>query len=698
MKAMPSSNRARGRAAARKGNEPVRGAIPMLAVAFLLALFMGYIWSNFYDLQINHGTDFAARAARQHLIPEKHTGRRGSILDRHGAALASSIESYSLAVRPPQIKDMPLTVSFLSSVMDVPQDKIISQLQSSKKYLVLRRNLSEIQARDIREAGLAGLELYNEQSRIYKNSHQAAQLLGFTGQDSIGLEGLERSFESRLAGRSTFFQAQRSASGTRMYMEDGMLSNLKMLNGRDLQLTIDSTIQHYTEKTLAAAVRENAAQWGGALVVHAAGGEILAWAQAPLINPNLYSQYPPEHRRNRLAMDALEFGSTIKPFVVAAALEEGKITPDTLFDTENGKWTLRGKTFTDTRPKKLLSVTDGMKYSSNIVMGKIAMLLGAKKYQNYLYRLGFGQKSSLPLTGENPGILRQAVKWGEVDLAAAGFGQGFSSTLIQMAQAYLCLINGGIKKPLRLILDAPPAQDEERIFSPDTAARVMRMLEAVVNDEDGGGRAARIPWLKVLGKTGTAEVAEQGVYGEKRIASFVGVAPADKPELLVLVVIVDPRNNKYGATAAAPIFKQVLTDALASLGRLPDADPKAATALEDEAERFQPAAYTQRMAREDALKRSGLAGASVTGSAGPAERGRGLPSFHKVPDLRGLALHEAAAVLAAGNIIPLVRGQGARVARQSPPPGADWPLGSFPPLREPLPGDNAFVIWLEDKS
>ncbi|MCL1915597.1 MAG: penicillin-binding transpeptidase domain-containing protein [Desulfovibrionaceae bacterium] len=680
-----------------------QGIIPMLFIACALVIFLGHIWLNFYDLQINQGRDnpkirgynLEAMAENQNFVSERHTGRRGSIVDRNGVALSSSVGGYSLALQPLYVKDSQTVAAFLEHTMDMPEKNMLPQINSGKKYIELARNLPYAQAKILQESQMpAGLLLFNQQARIYQNNQQAAQLLGFAGMDSVGREGLELVFENWLAGKSAVLKVQTNASGKRrFYHSDEKLKQLRSLDGQDLHLTIDSTVQHYAEQALAEAVRENEAQWGGTLVIHIPSGEILAWAQAPLINPNMYGRYSQIDRRNRIALDAVEFGSTVKPFLLAAALEEGQISTQTVFDAENGKWTVRNKTITDTRPRDTVTLVEAMKYSSNIAMGKTALLLGAKKYHAYLNKMGFGRKSSLPLSGENPGILRPPAKWSELDLAAAGFGQGFSATLLQMGQAYFCLANQGVNKTLRLIMNKGLQKEdpEERIFSAETAETVLSIMEMVVSDEDGGGRAARMPWVRVLGKTGTSQLAEDGVYGEQRAASFAGMAPAEKPELLILVVLVDPQKNKFGATAAVPVFKSVLEDTLTYLGRLPDPGPDYARA----APPVDLAAYTRKKAKEDARLKNNLyfSDDEVATDSGDLARGRlgergfqNITALQTVPDMRGLGLHEAAGILSIKKIVPLIHGQGSNVFRQSPPPGADWPTGA------------PFVIWLEDKS
>lgn len=677
-----------------------RGRVLILALGLCFLLLTALLWGRFFLLQIIQGKEFSRMAARQHNIAELHVGRRGSILDRSGAVLASSVESYSLSARPAELGDRRAVRDFLVHVLGLEARKVDAALARDKAGFVwVQRPISDRQAKAVAESGLPGLYLQREQERIYHYKHLAGQLLGFVGRDNYGLEGLEASFDDKLSGRALRRLVQRDATGRRMYLEGGQ--DLRDLRGEDLYLTIDARIQHFAETAIARSVKESQAAWGGCLIIDVAGGEILAWAHYPFINPNAYASYSAKDRRNKLAMDALEQGSTIKPFVVAAAMQERLLTPSTSYDCENGSWNLHGKIIRDTRPHKKLTVEQILRYSSNIGAGKIGLDLGARAYGAYLQRLGFGRRTGLPLIGENPGLLRAPGKWPDMDLASSAFGQSFSATTLQMAQAYLCLANFGEKKPLRLILDnTRPAQGNEpavqRVFSRETSASLLSMLKSVVHEDDGGGRLARIPGLEIGGKTGTAQKAEQGIYGEKHVASFVGLIPAEKPEYLVLAVVDEPLKNRYGAHAAAPVFKEASMETLAYLGRLPEPALIALAGMEaSPALNFNAAEYARTRARQDALTRSGASSgrqAAREVKERLAQRAEARSSIQTVPDVRGMDMRQAVEIFAVNGIMPRVLGAGDRVDKQNPPPGTPWPLRSSAAAMEAARRD--FTLWL----
>lgn len=662
------------------------------------------LWSRFYVLQVVEAPRFAAGAARQHLAGETHTGLRGSILDRNGNVLAGSVETLSLSARPAEMENLPATISFLAKTLDIPEKKLRESFKGKKGFVWVQRKISDRKAKAVADSGLPGLYLQKEYERFYPYKHLAGQLIGFVGLDGGGLEGLEASLDERLSGRELRRKVQRDARGGRIYL-DGR-AEVDELGGQNISLTIDAQVQFFAEKALEKAVREHDAAWGGCLVVEVKSGDILAWAQYPFFNPNSYGSFSAGQRRNRLLQDALEQGSTVKPFLVAAALDEKLVEPYSEFDCEKGRWNLHGKLIRDTRPHDLLTVEQILRYSSNIGVSKIGLLMGAKKYAGYLEALGFGQKAGLGLMGENPGILRSPSKWYEVDLAAASFGQGFSSTPLQMAQAYLCLANLGQRKNLQIFRDADlraaEATPARRVFSEETSRVMLAMLRGVVHEDDGGGRFARIPGLEVGGKTGTAQKAENGEYGEKRTASFVGMAPADNPELLVLVLVDEPLKKQYASTVAVPVFREVTVETLAYAGILPDPGRDVLAGLSGgSATTFDPTAYAEMRARQAAEARTrGLAApASASGSrevrvsleaAGQVVTGG--DSFPLVPDVRGLTARQAIEIFAVNGMMPSVIGQGNVVEKQSPKPGAPWPQATQPY------GKAECVIWLKEQS
>ena len=551
------------------------GRIRLLTVGVLFTLLWGALWARAYHLQITMGPEYAALAQRQHTTREQVTGVRGNIMDRNGNVLARSVECSSVAANPARIRDRQQAAIDLAAALNLPVSRVLDQLQENRQFVWLARKVDYHTAESIRALNIPGVFLKTEYERVYPYRHLAGQLIGFVNIDDKGIEGLEKAFESDLAGRSVTRVVERDARGNRLMARgSGVLMDLR---GRNLKLTLDAQIQFFAEEALAEHVQRFGARWGGCIVVDVPTGEILAWAQYPFFDPNNINATPQADRRNRLASDMLEQGSTIKSFLIAAALEEGIVEPSTRFNCENGRWRLRNTVLRDTRPHGVLTVEQIMQVSSNIGVAKIGLMLGAERYSGYLSRLGFGQRTGLPLAGEARGILRPPGRWSEIDLAAASFGQSFSATVAQMAQAYLCLAGDGIMRPLRLVMDqdvsAMPAASGERIFSETTMEQVREMLRMVVEEEGGTGRHARIPGLVVGGKTGTAQKADaRGGYGDGRMGSFVGMIPIENPRYLIVVLLDEPTETQFGGVIAAPVFRHVALNTMAYHGRLPDYD------------------------------------------------------------------------------------------------------------------------------
>ncbi|MDR1242841.1 MAG: PASTA domain-containing protein [Deltaproteobacteria bacterium] len=692
------------------------GKIWLVVVGLGLLVIWAMLWHRFYILHVVEGPEYEAKAQKQHNTRETFTGSRGSIEDRHGTTLAKSVESYSLAARPAKISALKETGTVLSGILNIPEKNLLALLASKENFIWVSRKISDQEAKKIFEADLPGIYLHKESERIYPHKHLAGQLLGFVSMDNKGLDGLEASFEEFLAGRELRKVVQRDALGDKLYMHGR--SGTDDLSGKNLRLTIDLQIQHYAESALERTMRENGGAWGGCLVVDVATGDILAWAHYPFFNPNIYNKQPEPVRRNKLALDALEQGSTVKAFVVAAALQEGKIKPDTVIYCEDGKWQINNHQIKDTHPHKNLTVEEILRYSSNIGAGKIGLRLGAATYGRYLQTLGFGKRTGLPLVGESSGILRPPAKWPDIDLASSSFGQSFSATGLQMVQAYLCLANNGVKKNLQLFVNENlRAKDSgERIFSEEVSLQVLGMLKSAVHSDGGPGRQARVAGFTVGGKTGTSQKAEGGIYGEKRVASFIGMVPAEKPRYLVMVIVDEPKKSIYGASVAAPAFREILEQTLAYRGLTPEetaamlAEMAPGSSLpggEGPSADLDLALYAQNKAREAAALKTGARDASapaVAGSAALATAEDAAPNRLRlsmlpnpapeagapkiVPDVRGMSVRGAVEVFAHEDIMPILKGQGSTVVRQSPEPGAKF---SYHP-------ETQYILWLEEKT
>ena len=697
-----------------------RARLWIVGVCFLL-LGCG-LWGRAYHLQINMGEKYSAMAKRQHTTKEVVQGVRGNILDRNGNYLARSVECSSVWASPNRMKDKDDVALKLSKVLGMPAGKLRATLQENKGFVWIKRKVDDRTAEAVKALGLEGVFMDAEYERIYPYAHLAGQLLGFVDIDDKGIEGLEKSLEQELAGRNVTQILERDAAGRRlMPLGAGAIGDLR---GKDVRLTIDTRVQFIAEEALAESVREFGARWGGCLVVDVPTGDELAWAQAPFFNPNKISGVSAADRRNRLATDALEHGSTIKAFLVAAALEEKVVNPSTEIYCEKGRWKFKRFTLHDTHAYEKLPLEKILHVSSNIGAAKVGLMLGAKKYHGYLNRLGFGSSLDLPLPSETKGILRDYARWADIDLATAAFGQSFSATLAQVAQAYLVIAGDGEKRPMRLVIDDskycrlgtpapgnPPAEATasasifssqafastdterqmrgERVFSPETLRQVRAMLREVVEEDGGTGKRARIQGIEVGGKTGTAQKADaSGRYGRGRVGSFVGMFPIDNPRFLVCVLLDEPQKVQYGGVVAAPVFRKVAEETLAYHGLLPDVTE--VQAIEEKRLESRAKGKKKNVVQKTAPAKSAApavtqASLGAEKSAAPAPEPR-IYGPDEVPGVVGQGLRNAVEAFAERGVMPVIKGRGGIVTRQTPEPGSPWPEDS----------SKACVLWLEE--
>ncbi|MDR0239966.1 MAG: PASTA domain-containing protein [Deltaproteobacteria bacterium] len=644
-------------------------------IKIVAALFMtlwGILWCRAWYVQMIEGPRLARQATRQHMTTELVSGRRGDIYDRNGLALARSVECRSVYVKPGEVTDPEGTSAFLAQTLNLPLDHVRRQVSDPvRRFVWVARKIDDSRAENIRKAALSGVGLSKEYERFYPFKQLAGQLLGFVGVDDKGLEGLERSMEEHLGGQSSRQLVQRDATGRRFYFRTEGQDDPA---GKPLALTLDVQVQFFVEEALERVVNEYKAKWAGCLIVDVPSGDILAWGQYPFFNPNAYRDYTPIQHRNRLAQDALEPGSTLKPFVVAAAMQEKIVNRDTLFKCEGGKWETKTITIRDTKGYDELPVHKIIRYSSNIGAAKVGLALGSRKYHQYLSQLGFGGHSTLPLA-ESKGILRQPRDWSEADIISTAFGQSISVTGVQMAQAYLTLVNGGVHKSMRIVLDAAnqPSTPPRRIFHERISREVLAMMRDVV-EEDGTGKKARIDGVQVGGKTGTAQKADRrsGTYGTARMASFVGVAPIDKPRYLVLVIVDEPANNQYGGIVAAPVFQDVISRTMAYQGHFPDVSfamgpPKPSEFAQQE--------KWQAAAEKTPGKTKNAKGLMPSGKTELRQAASPKTPYadNQVPDVVGKSVRMAVEAFASRGIVPVIRGEGQKVVRQSPEAGTHWP-------------------------
>jgi cell division protein FtsI (penicillin-binding protein 3) len=394
-----------------------------------------------------------------------------------------------------------------------------------------------------------------------------AHVLGFTGADDIGQEGVELAFQEKLAGKPGSRRVIKDRLG--QTVED--VESIKAAqDGSDLTLALDARIQNLAFSQLKAAVLQNRARAGGVVVLDVESGELLALANFPTFNPNNRSKLAGAQLRNRALTDTFEPGSTLKPFTIALALEAGRLKPESVIQTAPGTLSISGSTIRDAHIERSLTVAQVIQKSSNVGAAKIALGLPAEAMWEMFRDVGFGAAPGLGFPGEASGKLRPYRSWRPIEQATMSYGHGISVSLVQLARAYSVFARDGELVPLSLLrVDAPPVG--RRVMAPKTASAVRAMLELVVNRE-GTAPRAQIMGYRVAGKTGTAHKQENGGYAaDKYVSSFVGFAPASHPRLVIAVMIDEPSAGRYyGGIVAAPVFALIMAGALRALDVAPD--------------------------------------------------------------------------------------------------------------------------------
>ncbi|HRH71490.1 MAG TPA: penicillin-binding protein 2 [Zoogloea sp.] len=496
---------------------------------------------------------------------------RGKITDRQGDVLAVSSPVKSIWAIPEDARLNPSQTRQLAALLELGVSELNQKLSSDKDFVYLKRQVSPELADRIAALKLPGIHDQREYRRFYPGGDVMAHVLGFTGVDDKGQEGIELAFESQLAGKPGSRRVVKDRRGN--VVEDVQSIRLPQ-DGREVALSIDNKIQYLAHAALKQAMTDHKAKAGGVVVLDAKTGEVLALANAPTYNPNNRVKLTGDQLRNRALTDTFEPGSTMKPFTAALALEKGKVTAGTIINCAPGRMTIGSATISDAHPHGALSVAQVIQKSSNIGAAKMALSFPPETMWKMLDDLGFGTPLKLGFPGEVGGRLRPAKAWRPIEQATMSYGHGMSVNLMQMANAYQVFARDGDIVPVSLSrLDAPPVHGA-RVFSPQTAREVRQMLELVVQ-KGGTAPQAGVPGYRVGGKTGTAMKLVGGRYAHKYVASFVGIAPISDPRLIVAVMIDEPSNGKhYGGDVAAPIFSQVTAGALRSLGVAPDAPLK----------------------------------------------------------------------------------------------------------------------------
>lgn len=509
--------------------------------------------------------------------------RRGSLYDRNNKELAISIPSQSLFADPSQMEEPYYVAKKLSQVFKTSRKSYLKKLLNKKRRFVwLKRHLSEKEAREVKSWNLKGLYFLKENKRFYTNGASLSQVLGFTGSEGQGLEGIEKQYDKALKGEPQKVLIQRDARGRPLFKD--FTPFISKISGYDVHLTIDSDLQFYLEKTLQKGIKKSQADSGLAVLLSAQNSEILAMANFPYYDANQAVKLSAHKRRNRAVTDIFEPGSTMKTFAVISALKKG-ISPAKLYPTKGGKIKIDSHIISEAERKKemkaFLNMSEILSLSSNVGISSIALELGSKNLRKSLLNFGFGQKTGVDFPGEAKGVLRE-LPWRDLETATISFGHGVAATGLQIANAYAVIANGGFLKRPRLVKKIKnPYTGEEKVFQTQTIKQALSkeealslslMLTNVTERPDGTGALAKVPGYLVAGKTGTAQKVDLKNKGYKKgeyISSFVGFIPAHKPQFVVYIMVDGAKKNFYASGLTAPLFSEVASYIVRQAGLSP---------------------------------------------------------------------------------------------------------------------------------
>ncbi len=544
--------------------------VAMIALGFVglgaRAAYVQVVGNDFYQRQGE------VRFARTLELP----ANRGKILDRNGLILASSVPAASIWAIPEDVEqDQPevrAKLKTLARLMDMPQAELLAKLADEDKTFVwIKRQLDWDVGQKIAELGIKGIYQRKEYKRQYPEGEAAAHVVGFTNVEDKGQEGMELAFNDLLAGKPGSRRVIKDRLGR---VVEGVGEVIPPVDGRDMQLSIDSKVQFFAYQKLRNQVHAHKAKAGSVVVLDAITGEVLALANYPSYSPGKRQNLTGEQLRNRAITDTFEPGSTMKPFTVGLALESGRVRPDTLIDTTPGRLTITGSTISDTHSYGVLTVEGVIQKSSNVGTTKLALQMPAREMWETFSAAGFGQKPQIGFPGAVSGRLRPYKTWRPIEQATMSYGYGLSASLFQMARSYTVFAHNGQIIPATMLKTSEPAVGVP-VFSPRTADQVRKMLKMAAGP-GGTGQRAQTQGYSVGGKSGTARKQVGKSYAAGKYRSwFTGMAPIDKPRIIVAVMIDEPtQGGVYGGLVAAPVFSEVVQQTLRMMGEQPDMDVK----------------------------------------------------------------------------------------------------------------------------
>jgi cell division protein FtsI (penicillin-binding protein 3) len=551
-------------------------------VAVIAAGFLGLVARAAY-VQVIDNAFFKRQGAVRFVRTLDLPANRGRILDRHGNILASSVPVPSIWANPEDIERDPAKLKALAKLLGLSPADLDKKLQDEDKTFVwLKRQVDESVAKDIAALKIKGVYDRKEYKRIYPEGESVAHVVGFTNVENLGQEGVELTFNKDLGGKAGSRRVIKDRLG-RVVEDIGEM--VPPVDGRDLQLSIDSKVQYFAYEKIKESVVNNKAAAGSVVVLDIKTGEVLALVNYPSYSPGKRGSLSGAQLRNRALTDTFEPGSTMKPLVVGLALEKGIVKPETLIQTAPGKLQMGSATITDAHPHGVLSVNEIIQKSSNVGTVKIAMQMQPHDMWEVFTQMGLGQKPQVPFPGAVAGKVRPYKTWRPIEQATMSYGYGLSTSLFQLAQAYTVFAHDGEMVPMSLVKTNQTQVNGARVFSSHNAAAIRNMLH-MVTIQGGTAPKAQTMGYSVGGKTGTAHKVEGKGYASKKYRGFfVGIAPIDNPRIVVAVMVDEPTGGAYfGGDVAAPVFSQTVQQTLRMMGVQPDmaVKPQVVTKFEKE--------------------------------------------------------------------------------------------------------------------
>lgn len=546
----------------------------MFVCCVIVVIYSVFSW-RLVRLQVDQSAKFTAVADRKQILKQTIYAHRGEIRDVNGEVLADDMPLRRIVADGSRIKpeNLAATAHLLASALDLEEPALLSKLDADHRYVVIKREVPVQTAEDLKLAlqarKLAGVYLEPDAARIYPNGPLLCHVVGFTDFHGDGVQGVEKTMDGYLQGHDGYRYITRDRAGAELVQHRGIEQSPR--NGHNVTLTIDMGLQSIVETELDAAIKKFTPETATVIFLRPRTGEILAMASRPHYDINQRNEAEPDQMKNRAVIDQIEPGSTFKIVTVGAVLNEKLDRPDTQVFCENGRWFYGGKLLHDAHPLGTLTVHEILMHSSNIGAAKLALQLGENRFFDYIKMMGFGERTGIDLPGEIRGTVHPVNEWSKISITRIPMGQEVAATPIQLAAAMGAIANGGklmMPQIVHSISDEhdvpvatfPPVVVRQTI-RPEVAAQVVAALEDVVSPK-GTAKGAAVPGFRVAGKTGTAQkVGPHGTYlAGKHVVSFIGFFPADKPELLGLVLLdsaVTGPNQDYGGLVAAPIFASI---------------------------------------------------------------------------------------------------------------------------------------------